>query len=170
LKPGSWCGSLGWAASCIARWTILGGWDGRRGSTGGCRRDHRGYGAGCRRQDRRRDAERRPDVFCGVPGRPGPTRLPGHMNVELCLPGAGRGIGWSMGRYSCPVCSADVPPVSLGRISDGRITGPSAQGLLIERKKCPACGESLERTPLDRWHTRGSLASARPEIAATERR
>jgi hypothetical protein len=73
-----------------------------------------------------------------------------------------------MGKYSCPVCGEDVPPVSLGRISDGRITRPTAEGLLIERKQCAACGESLERTPLDSWHTAGSLAGTRVHLPAVE--
>jgi ribosomal protein S27AE len=67
----------------------------------------------------------------------------------------------SMGRYSCPNCSEDVAPVQLGANSGGRIIGPRADGLLIERKVCPTCGARLERTPLDRWHRTGSLAAAR---------
>jgi hypothetical protein len=50
--------------------------------------------------------------------------------------------------------------VAFGRISDGEIV-PSGNGLLIETKECPACGESLERTPLDHWRTAGSVVFAR---------
>jgi hypothetical protein len=70
------------------------------------------------------------------------------------------GISSSMGRYSCPICNEDVEPVAVGRISDGRIA-PSADGLLVETKQCVVCGEFLERTPLDGWHTAGSLTLGR---------
>jgi hypothetical protein len=65
-----------------------------------------------------------------------------------------------MGRYACPICDEDVSPVRLGRAPDGEII-PSVHGRLVERKRCPACGVSLERTPLDRWRTAGSFVSAR---------
>jgi ribosomal protein S27AE len=65
-----------------------------------------------------------------------------------------------MKRYSCPICSENVPPVAFGRTSDGEIV-PRANGLLIETRQCPRCGEFLERTPLDRWHTAGSIELAR---------
>ena len=61
-----------------------------------------------------------------------------------------------MGKYSCPVCDEDVAPVSLGRITDGRIVGPTPEGLLLEKKRCPACGEPLERLTAEHWHVEGS--------------
>jgi hypothetical protein len=62
-----------------------------------------------------------------------------------------------MGRYSCPICEEDVPPVSLGPIKDGDIV-PEAHGLIVERTRCPECGELIERTPLDSWCRAGRLA------------
>jgi hypothetical protein len=61
-----------------------------------------------------------------------------------------------MEAHPCPVCSEDVALVTLGRYSDGRIV-PTAGGLLIERKSCPACGASLERTPVEHWRKAVSL-------------
>jgi hypothetical protein len=72
------------------------------------------------------------------------------------------GNRWSMGKYSCPICSEDVSPVSSKRILGGGTIVPSADGgLPIELKRCSKCGASLERTALDPWYTAGSLASAR---------
>jgi hypothetical protein len=62
-----------------------------------------------------------------------------------------------MGRYSCPFCNVDVPPVRLDRL-DGRII-PRADGLIVERKVCPKCDARLERSPLHRWHRTGALAA-----------
>ena len=66
-----------------------------------------------------------------------------------------------MGRYSCPICDEDVSPVHYGRALDGGIIVPNAAGVLTELKQCSGCGENLERTPLDRWRTAGSLESTR---------
>jgi hypothetical protein len=66
-----------------------------------------------------------------------------------------------MGKYSCSVCSENVPPVT--RITGGAIVGQTADGLLIERRQCPECGVSLERMLLARWQPAGSLASAQLE-------
>ena len=79
------------------------------------------------------------------------------MNVESCLTCLGEGKRWEMGRYSCPFCNEDVPPVGLDH-SDGRII-PRADGLLVERKVCPRCDARLERSPLHRWHRTGALAA-----------
>jgi len=58
-----------------------------------------------------------------------------------------------MGKYSCPICEEDVPPVNFRRILDDGIVIPDAEGVLTELKKCSGCGTSLERTPLDRWQS-----------------
>lgn len=55
----------------------------------------------------------------------------------------------------------------LGQGSDGRIIGPSADGVLIERKVCPTCGARLERTPLSSWSTTGTRVSALPPAVAS---
>ena len=47
--------------------------------------------------------------------------------------------------------------MALGRITDGSIVGPTPEGLLIEQKRCRACGEPLERLPAEHWHVAGSL-------------
>jgi len=57
--------------------------------------------------------------------------------------------------------------VRLGQGSDGRIIGPSADGVLIERKVCPTCGARLERTPLSSWSTTGTRVSALPPAVAS---
>jgi hypothetical protein len=63
-----------------------------------------------------------------------------------------------MGRYSCPVCRTDVPPVSVGRVLGGELIPPSENnGLAIEKKRCPECALPLERTAIHRWHVAGSL-------------
>jgi hypothetical protein len=75
-----------------------------------------------------------------------------------------------MATHSCPKCGENVPPVALGRISDGE-PAPGSHGVLLERIQCSACGEQLvrpcwvangsggrERTPLDRWHQADSTA------------
>jgi hypothetical protein len=63
-----------------------------------------------------------------------------------------------MENYSCPTCGGHVPPVALGRITDGgRLVGPTPDGSLIEKKRCRACGERLERISGYRWHSEGSL-------------
>jgi hypothetical protein len=80
------------------------------------------------------------------------------MNVERCLAIIAGGKHRRMGRYSCPFCNEDVPPVGLDR-SNGRII-PRADGLLVERKVCPRCDARLERSPLHRWHRTGALAAA----------
>jgi hypothetical protein len=41
--------------------------------------------------------------------------------------------------------------VRLGEHPDGEIAGPSADGLLIERRDRPHCGAHLERASLGRW-------------------
>jgi hypothetical protein len=66
-----------------------------------------------------------------------------------------------MGKYSCPICEEDVPPVNFRRILDDGIVIPDAEGVLTELKKCSGCGTSLERTPLDRWHKAARLESTR---------
>jgi hypothetical protein len=63
-----------------------------------------------------------------------------------------------MENYSCPICGEHVPLVANGRITDGgRLVGPTPEGLLIEKKRCRACGEPLERISGYRWHVEGSL-------------
>lgn len=57
-----------------------------------------------------------------------------------------------MGTYGCPGCNWAVPFVRVGEDPDGEIVGPSADGLLIERRDCPHCGAHLERASLGRWH------------------
>jgi hypothetical protein len=75
-----------------------------------------------------------------------------------------------MATNSCPSCAENVPPVALGRISDGE-PAPGSHGVVLECRRCGACGEQLvrpcwiancsagrERTPLDRWHPADSTA------------
>jgi hypothetical protein len=75
-----------------------------------------------------------------------------------------------MAKHSCPRCGESVPPVALGRISDGE-PAPGSHGVLLERCRCSSCDEELvrpcwvangaggrEHTPLDRWHPADSTA------------
>jgi hypothetical protein len=75
-----------------------------------------------------------------------------------------------MATNSCPNCSESVPPLALGRISGGE-PAPGSHGVILETRRCGACGEQLvrpcwianrsagsEHTPLDRWHPADSTA------------
>jgi len=64
-----------------------------------------------------------------------------------------------MGHYSCPSCDELLPPRGDGHgLSDGsELRGP--RGMPLERRRCPACGECLERELLGHWLRAGSLAA-----------
>jgi hypothetical protein len=69
-----------------------------------------------------------------------------------------------MGNYACPFCTKDVPPVALGRVAGGEIDHRTDEGLLIERRRCPTCGERVERTVVDYWQPAGQLAADRASL------
>jgi hypothetical protein len=71
-----------------------------------------------------------------------------------------------MERHPCPVCKTDVQPLPVASSVFGEIIGPTADGLLIERTRCPDCGASLERTTLHEWHVGWSDAVAQSARAA----
>jgi len=64
--------------------------------------------------------------------------------------------------HRCPVCGAEVPPLSWQ--ARGPIAGAlRSDDLLKEARRCPECGSCLERAPSEPWKVAGQAKSgARP--------
>ncbi len=63
-----------------------------------------------------------------------------------------------MGSYSCPVCHEDVAPIAwllatsrAEELADSEVCARGPGHIPQERRRCPACGATLERTPPGRW-------------------
>jgi uncharacterized protein (UPF0212 family) len=75
---------------------------------------------------------------------------------RLCHTAPIRGIVPDMGKYSCPSCDSDVAPVRAARPSIGESLERRADGLVVQRRRCPACGVRLERSVFEGWRAEGS--------------